>query len=119
MARILVVTSLYPPHHYGGYELTCAAVVKRWQAHGHAVSVLTSDWQVPGVKTEAADMSADNVRRSLRLYWDDHRLLSPSPLGRLRTERHNQSALRRMLREFQPDVVSLWQLAAVSLSSLA
>src|SRR5438046_9633060 len=40
--RILVITDLYPPVGFGGYELECAALV-RWLRRSHDVLVLTSD----------------------------------------------------------------------------
>jgi pyruvate ferredoxin oxidoreductase alpha subunit len=32
---------MYPPHHYGGYELSCLDVVERLRQRGHDVTVLT------------------------------------------------------------------------------
>ena len=43
---ILVVTNMYPPHHYGGYELSCWDVMRRLQTRGHWVIVLTTDRSV-------------------------------------------------------------------------
>ncbi|MGH2726757.1 MAG: glycosyltransferase family 4 protein, partial [Actinomycetota bacterium] len=62
MKRILVITNMYPPHHLGGYELSCRDVVNRWRAMGHAVTVLTSD-----LKTDGATRPEDEagVRRDL------------------------------------------------------
>jgi glycosyltransferase involved in cell wall biosynthesis len=40
--RILVITDLYPPVGFGGYEMECAALV-RWLRRSHDVLVLTSD----------------------------------------------------------------------------
>src|SRR5436309_16098806 len=40
--RMLVITDLYPPVGFGGYELECAALV-RWLRRSHDVLVLTSD----------------------------------------------------------------------------
>ena len=47
--RMLVLTNMYPPHHYGGYELSCRDVVDRWRARGHDIEVLTTTMRVPGV----------------------------------------------------------------------
>src|SRR5207245_9659184 len=51
-------------------------------------------------------------------YWDDHELLSPSLRQRLAIERHNQRQLRRLLDAFQPEVVSVWNMGAMSLGLL-
>jgi glycosyltransferase involved in cell wall biosynthesis len=112
--RILVVTSMYPPHHYGGYELSCRDCVNRWRAAGHDVTVLTSTITVAGVGVGQENA----VRRELLLYWDDHVLLSPSKADRLRRERGNQRSLQRALADVQPDVVSVWQMGAMSLGLL-
>ncbi len=33
--KILVLTNFYPPHDFGGYEMSCRDVVERWLAAGH------------------------------------------------------------------------------------
>lgn len=113
--RILVLTQMYPPHHLGGYELSCADVVDRWRARGHEVEVLTTTFRVPHA-VERADSAP--VRRELGFYWRDHKILKPALPVRLRTERANQRALRRAVAELQPDVVSVWHMGAMSLGLL-
>ncbi len=115
--RILVVTNMYPPHAYGGYELACRDVVERWRAHGHEVLVLTSTVRVPGVPGAPEDRS--RVRRELRLYWDDHVIVRPSPPARLRVELANRAAFDRAVADLRPDVVSAWAMGALSLGLLS
>lgn len=115
--RVLAITNMFPPHHYGGYELLCADVLDRFRAAGHDVAVLTSDTRVPGVDDRAGE--ASNVERSLALYWDDHEIVEPGPLGRLQIERHDQRVLRRVLDEFRPDVVSVWAMGCLPMGLLA
>lgn len=114
--RILVLTNLYPPHHYGGYELQCQDVVDRWRRDGHDVLVLTSTWRVP----HRADPPSErgHVRRVLGFWWADHRILNPSLRARLRLERQSQRALRTALVEHRPDVVSAWAMGCLSLGLL-
>jgi glycogen(starch) synthase len=115
VARILVVTNLYPPHHYGGYELQCRDVVEGLRARGHDVAVLTSDLRVAGV---ADDVGERDVDRGIRSYWRDHAVLRPPVRERLRIERANQAALARALDRRRPDVVSVWQMSGLSLGLL-
>jgi glycogen synthase len=112
---VLVVTSLYPPHSYGGYEASCRDVVERWRARGHRVTVLTTSTRVAGV---ADDPAETGVRRELEFYWVDHALPERSWRERVRIERHNQDALRRAVDENRPDVVSFWSMGALSLGLL-
>jgi glycosyltransferase involved in cell wall biosynthesis len=115
MTRVLVVTNMYPPHHYGGYELLCSDVVRRWRDRGHAVEVATSTHRVRGVQ----DRNEPDVHRVLRFYWEDHELLTP-PIGtRLRWEVANRRALGALLDAFNPDVVSVWNFGAMSYALLA
>src|SRR5436190_11075076 len=102
MARILALSNLYPPHHYGGYELGCFDVMARWRDKGHEIEVLASDVRVPGVHEPVG--GEPGVHRRLRLYWDDHKIANPSRLERLRIEWHNQHVLRDVLDAFAPDV---------------
>jgi glycosyltransferase involved in cell wall biosynthesis len=115
--RILVITNMYPPHHYGGYELCCEDMVQRFRANGHRVSVLTSTIHVPGVESAPQEESL-GVWRQLEPYWHDHVLLSPPILARLGVERTNQRALDQALARAQPDVVSIWNIGALSLGLL-
>jgi glycosyltransferase involved in cell wall biosynthesis len=118
MTRVLCLTSWFPPHHFGGYELSCHDVMRRLAERGHHVEVLTSDHRHADTSdTDPAPISA--VHRDLQLYFRDGALWSPSLVGRLRVERHNQRALRAALRRGRPDVVSVWHVGAMSLGLLA
>ena len=112
--RILTVTNMYPPHHYGGYELSCRDVMLRFEQRGHEVTVLTTTLRLPAV----AEADEPGVIRRLRFYWRDHELLSPSIVGRLRIEWSNQRMLRRALRDAKPEVISVWNMGAMSLGLL-
>jgi glycosyltransferase involved in cell wall biosynthesis len=114
--RILVLTNLYPPHHFGGYEISCEDAVSFFRAKGHDVLVLTSDTIVPGV--EPASESDSEVRRELRMYWADQRMLRPSLRESLAIERTNQAALARAIADHRPDVVSAWHMGALSMGLL-
>lgn len=117
MTSVLCLTSWYPPHHFGGYELSCHDVMVRLVERGHRVEVLTSDHRHPG--PDLPDTPGVPVHRELRLYFRDGDLWSPGPLGRLAVERHNQRALRDALRRVRPDVVAVWHMGALSLGLLS
>src|SRR5947208_17035158 len=115
--RVLTITNAYPPHYYGGYELTCADVMRRFVAAGHDVTVLTSTLRVPGV----ADGVETGVHRTLHAYWDwgQQRPDVPrSPLHRHRVERPNLRALDDVLSAATPDVVSVWHHGGLSVGLL-
>lgn len=116
--RILTVTSQYPPHYYGGYELTCQDVMERFRRRGHDVVVLTSSARVPGVE----DVAEPCVHRSLTPQWDWERnrlRLPATPIGRWTLERAALRTLRTLLEQVQPDVVSVWHMIGIPLSLLA
>lgn len=113
--RLLVIANMYPPHHYGGYELLCQEAVASFRDAGHDVLVLTTDITVPGV---TADDEPAGVRRELGMYWHNHVVLKPSMRDALRVERHNQAVLARALDEHAPDVVSVWAMGCMSLGLL-
>ena len=69
MTRILAITNMYPPHHYGGYELICRDVVERLNERGHSTAVLTTTMRVPGVADEPGEDDG-GVWRRLRFAWD-------------------------------------------------
>ncbi|MGV3760626.1 MAG: glycosyltransferase, partial [Actinomycetota bacterium] len=110
--RVLAVTNWYPPHHFGGYELSCLDVMTRLEQRGHEVHVLCGDTVVGD--PSAAHPPEPRVRRTLRLYHDGAEILRPSWRDRLATERHNHAELRRAVEELRPDVLSVWHLAGAS-----
>jgi glycosyltransferase involved in cell wall biosynthesis len=114
MTRVLVLTNQYPPHHLGGYELSCADVMGHLAARGHDISVLTTNMRRPGVADPPGERDR-RIWRDLRWWWDDHELTSPPLPARLSQEWRNQRRLLAALREVRPDVVSVWNLGAMSL----
>ncbi|MGH9028684.1 MAG: glycosyltransferase, partial [Acidimicrobiales bacterium] len=115
--RIMVLSNMYPPYAYGGYEQSCQDVVERWRRSGHEVLVLTSEVRVSGVP-EPQSGERRSVWRDLELYWEDHEIVDPPPLRRLAWERSNLACLEQALSEFRPDVASAWAMGAMSLGLL-
>ena len=117
MTRILVLSNMYPPHHLGGYELSCRDVMDRLRDQGHEITILTTTMRVAGVPDQPAE-AMHGIRRDLAFYWEDHKILNPSLRRRLQMERVNQAALRRAIEECDPEVVSAWNMGAMSLGLL-
>ncbi|HUI03822.1 MAG TPA: glycosyltransferase [Acidimicrobiales bacterium] len=113
--RVLAVTNLYPPHHVGGYEIACRGVMERFHRAGHEVMVLTAGTRVPGVADDARPETV-TVRRRLDGWWDWERFAPARPglLRRVAVERTNQRAVLDAVRDFRPDVASIWNLGYVS-----
>lgn len=107
---------MFPPHHYGGYELFARDVLARFEISGVSAEVLTSDLVVTG--GPPANDGGLVVHRQLRLYWKDHEILRPSVGERLRIERWNRRTLSEHLGRFRPDVVSVWAMGCLSLGLL-
>lgn len=111
MARVLAVTSLYPPHHLGGYEVIQRGAMAGLRAAGHDVRVLATRTRFPGRGPE----SEPDVHRDLDWYWRDHAFPRRSPLARLRLERANAATFARHLGEHRPDVLFWWAMGGLSL----
>jgi glycosyltransferase involved in cell wall biosynthesis len=110
---VLAVGNMYPPHHFGGYELVWRAAMRNAERHGHEVRVLTTD-----LRTATTEPDDIGVHRELRWYWRDHEFPRLSGVERLSLERHNARVLDRHLESFAPDVVSWWSMGGMSLSML-
>ena len=114
--RILTLTNLYPPHALGGYEWSCHDIMRRLRDRHHEITVLTTTTRFP---SDGADEELmPDVRRELEWYWDDHRLLDPPIWARVGIERRNHRRLLRVLDAIRPDVVSAWNVGAMSLGML-
>jgi len=104
---------MYPPHHYGGYELSCRDVVERWRARGHEVLVLTSTLRVPGVPDDPGER-ARGVWRDLSIVYREGDLVGVPLWRRPSMQRADQRTLASAISAIRPDVVSLWHMAALS-----
>jgi glycogen synthase len=113
--RVLAISSLYPPHHLGGYELVHRGVDERLRAAGWPVRVLATDHREDGA-TERGLPDDPDVHRDLRWYWRDHAFPALTARETVRLERHNHRVLRRHLAEHRPDVVVFWAMGGMSLS---
>ncbi|HEX8067718.1 MAG TPA: glycosyltransferase family 4 protein [Thermoleophilaceae bacterium] len=111
--RVLTVGNMYPPHHYGGYELVWHGAVEHLRSQGHDVHVLTTD-----TDTGAVEPDPPWVRRELRWHLRDGEFARLGPRARAATARHNHSVLERELRDVGPDVVAWWSMGGLSLTML-
>lgn len=120
--RILVLTNEYPPHSVGGYALSCQSTVDQFRLRGHSVYVLTSDAKLPDVAEDGEETDPD-VHRDLYIWFrslgSEPKLPRPSLVDRWRHERRNQRTIQTVLDTWRPDVVSVWEMGAMSLSTLS
>jgi glycosyltransferase involved in cell wall biosynthesis len=118
--KILVVSNLYPPHHQGGYELRCKQVVDHLQRDGHDLRVVASSFEIAGSVHTASmrDEVLDGVRVSR--FLRQHRLDPRQPGDRLydldvvRRQLADIGRFGAVLDEFEPDLVSWWNLEGVT-----
>lgn len=132
--KILLPTSLYPPHYVGGYELGCRDVVEGLRGRGHEVQVLTSTYGTGKAVVEG------HVHRVLEHYFPEPNangraevyppMAAPQATGArpsegltrlqelVRREWHDQRVLRNIVRQHQPDVIYFWSPTRLSKSLL-
>jgi glycogen synthase len=112
--RVLTVGNLYPPHHFGGYEIVWHSAVEHLRVRGHEVRVLTTD-----SRTGAPDAEdEEDVHRELRWTLRNGRIEPLGPRESLDLARHNHRTLARHLDEFRPQVVSWWAMGGLTLGLL-
>jgi glycosyltransferase involved in cell wall biosynthesis len=92
--RVLVITDLFPPIGFGGYERTCADLVDGLDG-SHEVTVLTSD-----LRRDAAPPEP-RIRRELAYLGPERRELARVPVAAARAA----NVTRRVLAEVRPHVV--------------
>lgn len=104
---------MYPPHHYGGYELVWQSAVEHLRTRGDDVEVLTTD-----TLTGSREPDPPHVHRELRwrLRGTDFERLGP--VARTTMARQNHRVLDRRLAELRPDVVAWWSMGGLTLTML-
>jgi glycogen(starch) synthase len=111
---VLTVGNLYPPHHFGGYEIVWHSAVEHLREQGHDVRVLTTE-----TRTGAPDaVDEEEVHRELRWTLRDGRFEPLGFRGGLSLARHNHKALAHHLDAFRPQVVSWWAMGGLTLGLL-
>jgi glycosyltransferase involved in cell wall biosynthesis len=107
--RILVVSALYPPVAFGGYEVECSGVVERLRER-HEVLVLTSRAPAGGI---GGVEDGACVRRELTRLTQDARGAVRAPFASVDAAR----AARRAL-AWGPEMIYVWNGASIPQSSL-
>src|SRR5262249_28257433 len=103
--RVLTVGNMYPPHHFGGYEIVWQAAVEHLRAQGDEVRVLT-----PAADTGAPEPDPPHVYRELRWPLRDAEFVELGRREKIALSRHNHRAFARHVEELRPDVVSWWSM---------
>ena len=111
--RILTVGNMYPPHHYGGYELVWRSAVEHLGGRGHDVRVLTTD-----TRTASLERDAPHVYRELHWHLRGGEFERLGLRARAALARHNHRVLEHHLDEQRPDVVGWWSMGGLSLTLL-
>lgn len=110
--RVLVLSTLYPPVAFGGYEVECSGVVERLREH-HEVLVLTSAGGGADHGHDGDAMEQAHVRRELTRLTPDWQGALRAPGASLRAV----GAARRAL-AWEPDLVYCWNGAAIPQAAL-
>lgn len=113
MVRILSVGNMYPPHHFGGYELVWRSAVDHLRDRGHRVRVLTTDTVVA---TDEPD--GEDVHRELRWHLRDGEFAEHGMRHAMRMAQANHRTLQRHVDAVRPDVVSWWSMGGLTLTML-
>ena len=103
--RILFLANFFPPASRGGQEIECREARDVLEERNHETLVLTSDYLA-----KQQTIKEHNVYRSLEL----ETAISPSRnlvrtfTGIERRERRNIRRLRKLVNDFEPDVLFIW-----------
>ncbi|MFL5883512.1 MAG: glycosyltransferase [Thermoleophilaceae bacterium] len=111
--RVLTVGNMYPPHHFGGYELVWRSAVEHLRSRGHEVEVLTTD-----TDTGATEPDPRYVHRELRWRMRDAQFETISRRGQVDLAKHNHRVLKRHLDRLRPDVVGWWSMGGLTLTMI-
>ncbi len=117
--RILALSNLYPPYAIGGYEQGCKDVLEGLAGRGHQVQVLTTTYGVgrPRVEEQGED-NPITIERQLYFHWRPERAWQ-SAWELAGIEQLGLADFHRAVREFRPEVLSLWNMGGLSESLIS
>ncbi len=122
--KILIVSNLYPPFYRGGYEVHCAHVAEALRRSGHEVCVLTSAYGLPlsplgNIQPRSEEINGVVVHRWLNQYsYEPQPIRRPWTLFQARRELWDARQFRKILTDFQPDIVNWWNMNALTKTPL-
>lgn len=119
--RILMLSNLYPPHAAGGAEILASDIAAGLERLGHEVQVLTSSHGLDHVQQDGPvwrllrefpvahfDQSRSITQQFAQLYNYYRRYHCPA----------NARALRRIVSAVKPDVLYVWEITGIGVTSL-
>jgi len=102
---LLFISNYYPPYHKGGYEELCADVAEGLTNRGHSISVITSS-----IGPHTQDSLRIPIHRILHLEVSGKPILVNFNIliNKKKKILHNNSAIDRIINEFNPDAIMVW-----------
>jgi glycogen synthase len=104
---------MYPPHHFGGYELVWRSAMEHLRSRGHEVRVLTTD-----LRTDAREPDDPGTYRELRWHWRPGGFAKQTARERVAMARRNHAVLSAHLDSFRPDVMAWWSMGGLTLTMI-
>lgn len=104
--KLLVITTSYPPHQVGGYEVRCGEVIEGLKQRGHAVRVLTQHCPDRYCALHSHETHVARIlHRKTRLLY---------PWLQFFQDCLDLRQIEREIQTFQPDLVYLWDIQNLS-----
>ena len=105
--KILAITARFPPYHLGGYGIRCKDVFDDLIRRGHTILVITSE--------KEKNPKLSNLRFEYKVIRKLHvRKYDRSIICEMATDFYDLSFLDHQIRYFQPDVIYLGHMIALS-----
>jgi glycogen(starch) synthase len=119
--KILIVSSLYPPHYVGGYEVRCALVAEGLRRAGHEVQVLTTRFGLDRGDPVEDEVNGVRIQRVLGQYnlGPQDPIGWPYFLNMVRPQLRDAQNFLRILDEFRPDLVNWWSIRGLTKAILS
>ena len=112
--KVLVLSNLFPPEFLGGYELGCAQMTDALMARGHDVRVLTGgSGRYGGDEHVLRDLAIPPIYNEAQMMALGHDVLAYLHAQARTIHTGNLNTLAGVLREFEPDVVYLWNILGI------
>jgi glycogen synthase len=116
--KVLIISNIYPPIIFGGYEILCSQVGDELKKKGHEITILTSEFLSQEIKDEEGiyrclKLTSDYPKEGENVGYVDFSLKRINKIAKI-----NLKKTLQIIKKTSPDIVFCWCLNRITLGPI-